>query len=206
MNTKNPLFEGGQGGLNLFIIGASGCGKSTQAQLVADKYHLQHLSMGELLRQEIDSGSDLGLKAKGFVDQGMPVPDEITIPILLSALNKIANQNFIVDGFPRLLEQGQSVDAYLEKVNHPTCLVIHLLVDFLEIVKRRQKLGENFQDQNRTDNTPEAIANRQKILYEKEINPILGYYRSHGKLFEVDGNRPVEPIFNDICQKIDTLI
>lgn len=191
--------------LNLFIIGASGCGKSTQAQLVADKYHLQHLSMGELLRQEIDSASDLGLKTKESVDKGMPVADEITIPILLSTLNKIANQNFIVDGFPRLLDQGIFIDEYLQKMGHPTSLVIHLLVDFLEIIKRRQKLGENFQDQDRTDNTPEAIANRQKILYEQGIAPILDHYRSLGKLFEVDGNRPIEPIFQDICQKIDTL-
>jgi len=191
--------------LNLFIIGASGCGKSTQAKLIAQKYQLKHFSMGQLLRDQIASGSESGLKAKNFVDQGIPVPDEISIPILTDALNSTNNADFIVDGFPRLISQGKFIDNYLQQHGQPTDLVIHLLVDFLEIQKRRQKLGEKFQDENRTDNTPEAIANRQKILYEQGIAPILDHYRSLGKLFEVDGNRPIEPIFQDICQKIDTL-
>lgn len=191
--------------LNLFIIGASGCGKSTQAKLIAEKYHLKHFSMGQILRDEVASGSKLGLDAKKSIDDGTHTPDDIVLPILSQNLESVNNQNFIVDGFPRLVEQGHYIDHFLVDKGQSTTLVIHLLVDFLEILKRRQKLGENFQDQDRTDNTPEAIANRQKILYEQGIAPILDHYRSLGKLFEVDGNRPIEPIFQDICIRIDAL-
>jgi adenylate kinase len=192
--------------LNLFIIGPSGCGKSTQAKLIAQKYQLTHYSMGQLLRDQIAANTDVGQKAKVYMDQGIPVPDEITCQLLSSSLQQINNQNFIVDGFPRLLNQGQFVDEHLLKSGSPTSLVIHLQVDFLEILKRRQKLGDNFQENDRSDNTPEAIANRQKILYESNIAPILDYYRQIGKLFEVDGNRPIEPIFEDIVKQIDKLI
>lgn len=192
--------------LNLFIIGPSGCGKSTQAKLIAEKYNLTHFSMGQLLRDEIASGSKLGLDAKASVDAGIPTPDDIVLPILSQKLDSLHNQNFIVDGFPRVINQGNYIDHYLTDKAQPLTLVIHLLVDFLEIQKRREKLGQNFQDNSRSDNTPEAIANRQKILYEQGITPILDHYRSLGKLFEVDGNRPIEPIFQDICQKIDKLI
>jgi len=191
--------------LNLFIIGPSGCGKSTQAKLIAEKYHLTHFSMGQLLRDEIASGSHLGLDAKLSVDAGIPVPNDIVFPILIQKLESLNNQNFIIDGFPRLVDQGYYINKYLINKSQQTTLLIHLQVDFLEIIRRREKKGESFQDENRTDNTPEAIANRQKILYESNIRPILDLYKSLNLLYEVDGNRPVEPIFDDICNKIKNL-
>ena len=193
--------------LNLFIIGPSGSGKSTQAKLIAQKYQLTHFSMGQLLRDEIAANSKLGLDAKKSVDQGTPVPDEIVLPILSQKLISLDNKNFIIDGFPRLVQQGHYIDRFLIDKGQQTSLLIHLLVDFLEIVRRRQLAGKDFQaeDQDRSDNTPEAIANRQKILYESNVNPILEYYRNQNKLFEVDGNRPIEPILKDICIKIDKL-
>ncbi|MFA6250937.1 MAG: nucleoside monophosphate kinase [Candidatus Shapirobacteria bacterium] len=192
--------------LNLFIIGPSGCGKSTQAKLIAEKYNLTHYSMGQIFRDEIASNSDLGLKAKSFVDKGTPVPDEVVFPLITQALEKINNQNYIFDGFPRLVTQGEYIDDYLVQKGHSTSMVIHLLVDFLEIVRRRQKKGIEFQDQSRSDNTPEAIANRQKILYQQGIGPILERYQKLQKLYEVDGNRPIEPIFADISVQIDKLL
>ena len=99
--------------LNLFIIGPSGCGKSTQAKLIAEKYGLTHLSTGQLLRDEIASQSELGLKAKSFIDGGNLVPDEIVFDILTTNFSKLNNQNFIVDGFPRMLSQGQFIENYL---------------------------------------------------------------------------------------------
>ena len=89
----------------------------------------------------------------------------------------------------------------------PPTLLIHLVVDFLEIIKRRQQ-NPDFQkeDKQRTDNTPQAIANRQKLLYQANIDPILDYFKLQNKLFEVDGNRPIQPIFVNICQKIDQLL
>lgn len=193
--------------LNLFIIGPSGSGKSTQAKLIAQKYNLTHFSMGNLLRDEISKASHIGLDAKVYIDKGLPVPADIVLPLLSDNLNKINNQNFIVDGFPRLINQGHYISQYLNNKKSPLTLLIHLVVDFLEIIKRRQQ-NPDFQkeDKQRTDNTPQAIANRQKLLYQVNIDPILDYFKGQNKLFEVDGNRPIQPIFVNICQKIDQLL
>ncbi|MCL4384446.1 nucleoside monophosphate kinase [Patescibacteria group bacterium] len=190
--------------LNLFIIGPSGCGKSTQAKLIAEKYHLSHLSMGQLLRDKIGSDSPLGKKLKFYVDQGIWVPDDLIFEILLLELNKLHNENFIVDGFPRVLNQGKFIEHYLTELQKPLSLIIHLDVTFEEIMTRRARLGQKFQDAARTDNTPEAVAKRQ-ASYNDTINPIKEYFSSSGKLFDVDGNRPVDPIFQDICQKINEM-
>ena len=193
--------------LNLFIIGPSGCGKSTQAKLIAQKYGLTHLSMGQLLRDEIATGSQLGLDAKKSVDAGTPTPDDIVLPILSQKIESLGNENFIIDGFPRLVAQGHYIDRFLIDKGQSTNLLIHLLVDFNEIVRRRLAAGKEFQadDKDRSDNTPEAIANRQKVLYEQNVGPVIEYYRNQGKLYEVDGNRPIEPIFEDISKKIEEI-
>ncbi len=190
--------------MNLFIIGPSGCGKSTQAKLIAEKYNLTHLSMGQLLRDEIASGSPLGLIAKSYIDQGIWVPDQTTTKVLTTYLQKINNSNFILDGFPRLIDQGIFIEKYLSDHHQPLDLIIHLDVTFEEILARRNKMGQNFQDASRSDNTPEAIAKRQSS-YNDTIGPIKTYFSQNGKLFEVDGNRPIEPIFADICARIDTM-
>ena len=190
--------------LNLFIIGPSGCGKSTQAKLIAAKYNLTHLSMGQLLRDEIAAASELGLKAKSIVDSGNLVPDEIAFAILTSNLEKINNQDFIIDGFPRILTQGQFIEKYLADKNQPLDLIIHLDVTFEEINARRAKMGAEFQDKNRTDATPEAMAARQKF-YDDNNGIIMDYFQNKNLLFRTDGNRPIEPIFEDICQKVNSL-
>ncbi len=190
--------------LNLFIIGPSGCGKSTQAKLIATKYGLTHLSMGQLLRDEIAAGSELGLKAKSIVDAGNLVPDEIAFAILTSNLEKIGNKDFIIDGFPRILSQGQFIEKYLADKNEPVDLIIHLDVTFEEINARRAKMGAEFQDKNRTDNTPEAMAARQKF-YDDNNGLIMDYFQTKNLLFRVDGNRPIEPIATDIDQKVSSL-
>ena len=190
--------------LNLFIIGPSGCGKSTQAKLIAEKYNLTHLSTGQLFRDEIAAGTELGLKAKSFIDAGNLVPDEIVFNILITNFAKLNNQNFVVDGFPRMLSQGKFIENYLASQNQPLDLIIHLDVTFEEIQARRAKMGVSFQDKNRTDATPEAMAGRQKF-YDDNNGLIMDYFQSKGSLFRTDGNRPIEPIFADICQEIDKI-
>lgn len=190
--------------LNLFIIGPSGCGKSTQAKLIAEKYHLTHFSTGQILRDEIASGSSFGLEAKSYLDAGKWAPDDLVFDILANKLATINNQNFIIDGFPRALNQGRIIEHFLKKNQKPFSLLIHLEVTFEEIMARRAKMGDGFQDVNRTDNTPEAVAARQKS-YNETIEPIKEYFSNIGKLFEVDGNRPIEPIFEDIVKKIEIL-
>jgi len=190
--------------LNLFIIGPSGCGKSTQAKLIAAKYGLTHLSMGQLLRDEIAAGSPEGIEAKSYLDSGTLVPEELTYRVLTNSLVKINNQNFIIDGFPRNLNQGKFIENYLAEQQQPLDLIIHLDVTFEEISARRAKMGVEFQDKNRTDNTPEAMASRQKF-YDDNNGLIMDYFQAKNLIFRVDGNRPIEPIFADIDQKIISL-
>lgn len=190
--------------LNLFIIGPSGCGKSTQAKLIAEKFNLTHLSTGQILRDEITAGSGFGLEAKSYIDQGKLVPDDLVFDVLAAKLKTINYQNFIIDGFPRLLNQGKIIEYFLKKQSQPFSLLIHLTVTFEEITARRAKLGDEFQDSDRSDNTPQAIASRQQF-YNDGITPIREYFESKGLFFDVDGNRPVEPIFEDIVKKIEEI-
>ena len=190
--------------LNLFIIGPSGCGKSTQAKLIAEKFGLTHFSTGQLLRDEIAAGSGFGLEAKSYIDSGTWVPDDLVFDVLISKLKSIDYQNFIIDGFPRVLNQGKIIEYFLKKQSKPLSLLIHLDVTFEEIMKRRESKGDEFQDASRTDNTPELVLARQKT-YDDTIAPIKEYFAEKKLLFEVDGNRPVEPIFAEICQTIDKI-
>lgn len=190
--------------LNLFIIGPSGCGKSTQAKLIATKYGLTHLSMGQLLRDEIASESVEGLQAKSYIDSGNLVPEELSYKVLTNALVKTNNKNFIIDGFPRTYLQGQFIENYLSTQNEPLDLIIHLDVTYEEIQSRRVAMGSDFQDKNRTDNTPAAMAARQKF-YDENNGLIMNYFQPKNLIFRVNGNRPIQPIFADIDQKISTL-
>jgi adenylate kinase len=189
---------------NLFIIGPSGCGKSTQAKLIAEKYNLTHFSMGQIFRDEIAAGSGFGLEAKSYMDQGVWVPDDLVFDVLIAKLKTIDYQNFIIDGLPRVLSQGKFIEFFLKKQSQPFSLLIHLDVTFEEIMKRRQLKGDAFQDADRNDNTSEAVAARQKS-YDDTIASIKEYFAEKKLLFEVDGNRPVEAIFEDICKAIDKI-
>lgn len=189
--------------MNLFIIGPSGCGKSTQAKLIAEKFNLTHYSMGQIFRDEIAAKSPLGLEAQSYVDQGQWVPNELTFKMLIQNLEKINNKNFIVDGFPRQVDQMKDMDQYLFIKEEKTDAVIHLDITFDEIRARREAVaskGGAFQE-NRSDETPEAIARRQKS-YEESINPIFNYLETSHKerLIRVDASRSVEAIFEEISK------
>lgn len=190
--------------LNFFIIGPSGCGKTTQAKMVAEKYSLTHISMGQLLRDEIAKKSGFGIEAKSYIDNGKLVPDDLVFDVLITHLKSLEYKNFIVDGFPRVLNQGRIVEFYMRKNNSPITALIHLTLSFAQIKARRDKAGDEFQDKTRTDNTPEDIANRQKF-YDENIEGIKDYFVGKGKFINIDGNRPVEPIFEDIVKEIEKL-
>lgn len=193
--------------LNLFIIGPSGCGKSTQAAKIAEKYSLSHFSMGELFRDKIKQDEDFKKKVAEYVDNGTWVPNEIVFSVLKPVLESINYSNFIIDGFPREVGQIKYADEIFEEKNKNIDLVIHLDVTAQEISDRRRKVAENggnFQE-NRNDETPEAIAARQKS-YDESIDPIFDYLNTDSRLFRVDGNRPIEPIFQDIDNYINNLL
>ena len=187
--------------LNLFIIGPSGCGKSTQASKIAEKYNLSHFSMGDLFRDKIKKDIEFAQKVSKFVDNGKWVPNEIVFSVLKPILEKISYENFIIDGFPREVGQMEYADKIFKEKNKNINLVIHLDVTAKEISDRRHKVmkdGGSFQE-NRNDETPEAIAERQKS-YDDSINPIFNYLNTDSRLFKVNGNRPIDPIFEDIVK------
>lgn len=194
--------------MNLLIIGFSGCGKSTQAKLIAQKYGLTHLSMGALLRAEMDQGTEIGQKAKSYVDKGLWAPLEVVFPLIEKEFARINYQNFILDGFPRVVEQAIKIEEFLVSKNSRIDQLIFLDVNPDEIFKRRQaqaSQNKRFSDAGRTDETAEAIAQRKKS-FEETIAPILNFYQNTNTLFKVDGNRPVEPIFDDIVSKVNSLV
>ena len=189
--------------LNLFIIGPSGCGKTTQAKLIAQKYGLTHLSTGNLFRKEIKNKTKIGLKVQSYVNRGIWVPDQIVVDFISKKLAKIGSKDFIVDGTPRRVGQAPLIQKYLRSIGQNITALIYLDVSFAEITKRRTKFGQEFQS-NRVDTSASAVINRQNE-HTKTIRPILNYFQKQHKLIKVDGNRPIQPIFNDICLKINNL-
>jgi adenylate kinase len=190
--------------LNLFIIGPSGCGKSTQAKLLAQKYSLTHISTGQLFRDEIIAQTPLGIQAREYIDRGVWVPNPLVIQVLTQKLQSIGSANFIVDGTPRKVGQCPALEEFLHDQGQELTLLIHLDVPYDEIAARRARLGMNFQDTSRTDLDPQDLQRRQHE-YEKYNQPILDYFRAKDKLLTLDGNRPIQPIFEDICKKIESL-
>jgi adenylate kinase len=193
--------------LNLFIVGPSGGGVTMQSKLIADKYRLANISMGQLLRDEIAKNSDLGERAKVFIDQGKWVPDEITFSVLKVALKKINHQNFILDGYPRAINQGPLLEQYLSDYSQNIDALIHLNIEFEEILNRRRQdqiKGIKFHEESRTDENPQSIL-QQHQSYQQTIGPILAYFSQTNRLFQVDANRSIELIFADICHFIDQI-
>lgn len=191
--------------LELVIIGPSGGGKGTQAKKIAQKYSLEHVSMGKVFRQEMKQGTEYGKKVKRYVNKGEWVPTDLVLDGLMPILEKNNFENFILDGFPRLPDQPKALDQRLVEHGQDLELVIHLQVADEVIMKRREKAwekGESFYDQKRKDETMEAIKGRLKS-YHETIDPILEYYQNKGILVNIDGERPIEPIFQDIIKHIN---
>ncbi len=188
--------------LNIILFGPPGAGKGTQAKLIAKDYNLTHLSTGEILRQAIRKKDKWGLEAKKYIDKGELVPDQIIIDLIEWELRHMKNDNgFIFDGFPRTKGQAEAFDKMLEKIHSHISAVIRLIVTDDVIIERLYKRA---QVEGRTDDTPEIIQNRIKI-YREKTEPILKYYQSTGKLFEVDGLGTVEEVYGRIKKIIETI-
>lgn len=203
MNTKHSKKT-----LELVIIGPSGGGKGTQAKKIAQKYGLEHISMGKVFRHEMEKGTEYGKKVADYVNKGEWVPTELVLEGLIPILEKNNFENFILDGFPRLPDQPEALDEMLAEHSQDIDLVIHLEVSDEVIMARRKKAwekGKSFYDQKRKDETEKAIRERLKS-YHDTIEPILEYYREKDLLFNLDGERPIEPIFQDIVNQIKPLL
>lgn len=188
--------------LNIVIFGAPGSGKGTQSSLIIEKYGLQHISTGEILRREIEAQTALGLIADEYISQGHLVPDQIIIDMLADILDKTPDaKGFIFDGFPRTLNQGEALDQMLRERNNSIAAVISLSVDNEELVQRLLKRG---QECGRADDNLETIQERLRV-YRDQTEPLKEYYTKKGKLFKVSGSGSVEDIFEGITDALDRL-
>jgi len=184
---------------NLIIFGSPGAGKGTQANLIASKYDLTHLSSGDILRQAVASGDELSQKIQEFQKRGELVPDELIIKIFQDYLAKLNCQNFILDGYPRTLAQAISLDKFLQE--KPITAVISLELPEEEAIKRIILRGES---SGRIDDN-ETVAKKRLAVYSEQSLPLLDYYGKQGKVANIDGRPKIEDIFVKISAALDQL-
>ena len=173
----------------LLFIGPPGAGKGTQANLFCKKYGLDHLSTGDLLRDEVSSGSVLGLKAEEVMNKGELVSDELVLSIVEGRLVNI-NKGWLLDGFPRNVNQANSLKTLLEKINQPLEGVILIKIADDYLVKRLLERG-------RQDDNEEVITNRLKI-YREKTSPLVDLYTKQGILKEIDAKAEIDVVFSCI--------
>ncbi|NMB05299.1 MAG: adenylate kinase [Bacteroidales bacterium] len=189
--------------LNIVIFGAPGSGKGTQSDKIAERYGLQHVSTGEILREEIASSTDLGKLADSYMSKGELVPDCVVIEMLeeLIARNKGA-KGFIFDGFPRTVPQGEALNQLLQRHDETVTIVVSLEVEDEELVDRLLKRGAI---SGRADDNRKTIESRLRVYY-RQTAPLKDFYRSKDLLKEITGIGSVESIFESIVKEIDKVI
>ncbi len=189
--------------LNIVLFGPPGAGKGTQSDKIIDRYDLTHLSTGDLFRKHLTEGTDLGLLAKKYMDEGNLVPDEVVIRMVELKINANTDtKGFIFDGFPRTVNQARALDRLLEEKGKPISGMILLEVDEEELKKRIMLRGKT---SGRTDDQDEEKINNRIKVYQEETLPVANYYDAQGKLNKVNGVGSIDEIFNNICEVIDRL-
>lgn len=186
--------------LNLIIFGPPGAGKGTHSAKLVEKYELAHISTGDIFRSEISNQTELGMKAKSYMDKGALVPDEVVLGMLFSVMERMGNKKgFVFDGFPRTLVQAQKFDEMLGTRNMPVSVVISLEVGDEELVRRLVKRGL---ESGRSDDTEEVIRQRLEV-YNQQTKPLLDYYSKGNLLRTVHGIGSIDEIFLDVCKVVD---
>ena len=191
--------------INLILFGPPGSGKGTQAEKLKAHFNLLHISTGDLLRAEIAGGTQLGLAAKQFMDEGKLVPDEVVIGMLGGAVEEAKSkgkQGIIFDGFPRTSAQAQALDnMLLEKGTSVSC-VLSLVVDEEELTQRILKRG--LTSGRSDDNDVETI---RKLVqeYRTKTEPVAGYYKNQDLLIEIEGVGTIDTIFDALMQAVNSV-
>lgn len=205
--------------MKIIMLGAPGAGKGTQAKMIADKYGVPHISTGDIFRANIKNGTELGMEAKKYMDQGLLVPDELTVRILLDRVAQDDCKNgYVLDGFPRTIPQAEVLDSELTKLGDHIDCAINVDVPDENIVKRMSgrraclTCGATYHIEHvppkkegicdvcgselvlRDDDKPETVKNRLNV-YHEQTQPLIDFYTEKGVLKTVDGTVPMEEVF-----------
>lgn len=184
---------------NLILFGPPGAGKGTQALKIAGKFGWIHISTGDILRAEVSHGTPLGMKVKSIMDTGDLVSDDLLFEIMESVFIKNSNaKGFVLDGFPRTLNQAQELDRMLARHGEKLTMVLALKVDDEELINRLLKRSR---DQGRKDDTADVIKNRLAQYYQ-HTEPLINYYIQKKLYREVYGVGSIEDIFDQLCSAI----
>lgn len=184
--------------MRIILFGPPGAGKGTQADFIREKYGVEHISTGDVLREAIRNGTEVGLSAKSFMDGGELVPDEVVTEIIRQKLSGLGTKGFMLDGFPRTVEQAESLDGILSDPGAGIDAVVFLEVPDAEVVRRirnRQKL------EGRADDAEEVITNRLRV-YKEQTSPLEDFYREAGVLRKVEGAGEI----GEIAGRIDDIL
>ena len=205
--------------MKIIMLGAPGAGKGTQAKMIADKYGVPHISTGDIFRANIKNGTELGMEAKKYMDQGLLVPDELTVRILLDRVAQDdCKSGYVLDGFPRTIPQAEVLDCELTKLGDHIDYAINVDVPDENIVKRMSgrraclTCGATYHIEHvppkkegicdvcgselvlRDDDKPETVKNRLNV-YHEQTQPLIDFYTEKGVLKTVDGTVPMEEVF-----------
>lgn len=188
--------------LNIVLFGPPGAGKGTQSEKLIARYNLVHLSTGDIFRANIKGATELGILAKSYMDKGQLVPDEVTIRMLESEVNKNPNaKGFIFDGFPRTQAQAEALDNLLKSKSVSITLMLALEVEEEELKKRLLLRGK---DSGRPDDQNPDVIQKRIDVYNNETSPVKHFYTSQGKYKGINGIGEIEGIFNSLCVEIDS--
>lgn len=185
--------------LNVVIFGAPGSGKGTQSELIIKEYGLDHISTGDVLRGEMKADTELGKIAKGFIEKGQLVPDELIVDMLANVLDsKTASKGVIFDGFPRTIPQAKALKEMLNKRGTDVSVMLNLQVDEDELINRLLERGKV---SGRSDDNLETIKSRLDV-YHKQTAPLADYYVGEGKHVAIHGMGTIEEIFGRIKEAV----
>ena len=187
--------------LNLILLGAPGAGKGTQAELISERYGIPAISTGQIIREEIASGSELGKQVKEYTSQGMLVPDSVVIDIIKARLAKDDCVNgFILDGFPRTIGQAEVLDDMLNKIGASLTAVVSIMIPDEMVIER---ISHRAAIEGRADDADVEIIRHRIETYHAQTEPEIAYYQKSGKYHEVDGVGTIEEVRDRIFALVD---
>lgn len=212
--------------MRLILLGPPGAGKGTQAEFIVENFEVPHISTGDIFRKNIKEGTELGIRAKSFIDKGALVPDSLVVEIVEARLKEADCTNgFLLDGFPRTVFQAEELDKVLEKMGEDLTAVLNIKVNPELLVARAvgrricKSCGATYHVTNnpsavegicdkcggelyqRSDDIEETVANRINV-YMNETSPLIHYYEERGKLVNVDGEQDIKIVSSDIVNAL----